>query len=159
MMTVRPLEAHEAGWAAEVYAEHWAAPLVARKGELVDLRTLPALVAELDGERAGLATYAIRGDACELASMIALIEGAGVARALAGAVKGAAARAGCATVWLITTNDNTRALRAYQRHGFDLVALHRGAVDDARRRLKPEIPATGRDGIPLRHELELAIRL
>ena len=159
MMTVRPLEAHEAGWAAEVYTEHWAAPLVARKGELVDLRTLPALVAELDGERAGLATYAVRGDACELASMIALTEGAGVARALAGAVKGAAARAGCATVWLITTNDNTRALRAYQRHGFDLVALHRGAVDVARRRLKPEIPANGRDGIPLRHELELAIRL
>jgi GNAT superfamily N-acetyltransferase len=159
MMSVRALEPDEAGWAEELYTRHWGAPLAARKGELVDLRALPALVAELDGERSGLATYAIRGDACELASMIALVEGAGVARALVGAVKGAAARAGCASVWLITTNDNTRALRAYQRHGFDLVALHHGAVDDSRRRLKPEIPPTGRDGIPLRHELELAVRL
>ena len=158
MMRVRPLEAHEAEWAAGLYAEYWASPLAARKGELIDLRPLPALVAEIDGERAGIATYALRGDACELASMIALVEGAGVARALVGAVKAAAARAGCATLWLVTTNDNTRALRAYQRHGFDLVALHRGAVDEARR-LKPGIPATGRDGIPLRHELELEIAL
>ena len=120
MIGVRALEPDEAGWAEALYTRYWGAPLSARKGELVDLRTLPALV---------------------------------------GAVKGAAARAGCASVWLITTNDNTRALRAYQRHGFDLVALHHGAVDDSRRRLKPEIPPTGRDGIPLRHELELAVRL
>ena len=159
MMSVRALEPQEVGWAAGLYTEYWGSSRSARKGELVDLRPLPAFVAELDGERAGLATYAVRGDACELASLIALVEGAGVARALVGAVKGAAARAGCATVWLITTNDNTRALRAYQRHGFDLVALHHGAVDDARRRLKPEIPPTGRDDIPLRHELELAVRL
>ena len=77
------------------------------RGELVDLRPLPAFVAELDGERAGIATYAIREDGCELASVIALVEGVGIARALVGAVKGAAARAGCPRVWLMTTNDNT----------------------------------------------------
>ena len=33
------------------------------------------------------------------------------------------------------------------------------AGDEARRTLKPEIPATGRDGIPLRHELELEMPL
>jgi GNAT superfamily N-acetyltransferase len=159
MMRVRALEPSEAGWAETAYTDRWAAPVVARKGELVDLRTLPAFVAELDGERAGIATYAIRDDGCELASVIAFVEGAGVARALVGAVKGAAARAGCPRVWLITTNDNQRALRAYQRHGFDLVALYHGAVDEARRTLKPEIPATGRDGIPLRHEVELEMPL
>lgn len=158
MLRVRELQPHEAGWAAEHYAAYWAAPQVVRRGGLVDLRALPAFVAELDGERAGIATYAIRGDSCELASMIALVAGVGVARALVGAVKGAAARAGCARVWLVTTNDDTRALRAYQRHGFDLVAFRHGAVDAARR-LKPSIPATGRDGIPLRHELELEVAL
>ena len=159
MLRVRALEPSEADWAETAYTSYWAAPLVARKGELVDLRPLPAFVAELDGERAGIATYAIREDGCELASVIALVEGVGIARALVGAVKGAAARAGCPRVWLITTNDNHRALRAYQRHGFDLVALYHGAVDEARRTLKPEIPATGRDGIPLRHELELEMHL
>ncbi len=45
------------------------------------------------------------------------------------------------------------------RAGFDLCALHVGAVDAARRALKPAIPETGRDGIPLRHELVLELAL
>ena len=57
----------------------------------------------------------------------------------------------------ITTNDNTTALRFYQRNGFDLIRLDRYAVDRARR-LKPAIP-THADGIPFRHELELELRL
>jgi DNA-3-methyladenine glycosylase I len=60
-------------------------------------------------------------------------------------------------VWLITTNDNVNALRFYQRRGFVLVALHRDAVADARRGLKPEIPEIGNDGIPIRDELELEL--
>jgi RimJ/RimL family protein N-acetyltransferase len=66
--------------------------------------------------------------------------------------------AGVGRVWLITTNDNTAALRFYQRLGFDLVALHRDAVDAARS-IKPSIPLVGNDGIPIRHELELELRL
>jgi len=42
----------------------------------------------------------------------------------------------------------------YQRRGFRLAALHRGAVDDSRARLKPEISELGDHGIPLRDELE-----
>jgi acetolactate synthase regulatory subunit len=58
-------------------------------------------------------------------------------------------------VRLVTTNDNMRALRFYQRRGFRLVALNAGALDRSRE-LKPEIPATGMNGIPLRDELVLA---
>ena len=65
---------------------------------------------------------------------------------------------GVGRVWLITTNDNVRALRFYQRYGFDRVALHRNAVDAART-LKPQIPRVGLDGIPVRHELELEVQL
>lgn len=66
-------------------------------------------------------------------------------------------RRGADRLTLITTNDNTHALRFYQRYGFDLVALHRHGVDAARR-LKPGIPAEA-DGIPIRHELELELPL
>jgi hypothetical protein len=69
-----------------------------------------------------------------------------------------AARHGCARLWVITTNDNVDALRFYQRRGFRLAAVHRGAVDDSRSRLKPEIPVTGAYGIPLRDEIELEKR-
>jgi hypothetical protein len=56
---------------------------------------------------------------------------------------------------VITTNGNADALRFYQRHGFRLVELRAGAMNDSRARPKPEIPAIGDHGIPLRDELEL----
>lgn len=56
-------------------------------------------------------------------------------------------------------NDNTHALRFYQRRGFALVAVHRNAVDKARRELKPELPLVGIDGIPMRDEIELEMLL
>ena len=62
----------------------------------------------------------------------------------------------CRRVWLVTSNDNLRALRFYQRHGFRLVAVHVGAVDSARTR-KPGRPRVGLDGgIPVHDEIELA---
>ena len=67
--------------------------------------------------------------------------------------------AGCTRLWLVTTNDNVDALRFYQRRGFRLRALRPGAVDEARRELKPEIPEIGDHGIPLRDELELELDL
>jgi hypothetical protein len=57
-----------------------------------------------------------------------------------------------------TTNDNTRALRFYQRAGFHLTALRPGAVTAARKS-KPEIPELGEDGIPIRDEIELTMEL
>jgi ribosomal protein S18 acetylase RimI-like enzyme len=57
-------------------------------------------------------------------------------------------------VHLITTNDNLPALRLYQRHGFVLAAVRLDELAATRRR-KPEIPATGHAGIPIRDELEL----
>jgi hypothetical protein len=56
----------------------------------------------------------------------------------------------------VATNDNVEALRFYQRKGFRLRALRAGAVDEARRSLKPTIPETN-DGICIRDELELVL--
>jgi hypothetical protein len=71
------------------------------------------------------------------------------------AVEALAAAAGCARLWVVTTNDNLGALRFYQRRGFRLRALRPGAVDASRAALKPEIPVLGEHGIALRDELEL----
>jgi len=83
------------------------------------------------------------------------VRGRGVGTALIAEAKRVATQAGCRRLWLITTNDNVDALRFYQRRGFRLATLHRGAVDDSRARLKPEIPEIGDHRIPLRDELEL----
>lgn len=62
-------------------------------------------------------------------------------------------------MWLITTNDNTHALRFYQRRGFRIREVRTGAVDRERDTIKPEISVLGNDGIPISDEIELVIDL
>jgi ribosomal protein S18 acetylase RimI-like enzyme len=159
MIDVRPLTENDRAWAVQVEAESWSTPVVARLGELVDPTQLPGYIALLDGQRAGLASYAVRGNECELVTIRSLREGRGVGRALLDAVRDAAIEAGCTRLWLITTNNNLRALELYQRWGMEIVAFHRHAVTEARRHLKPSIPERDAQGIQMAHELELELRL
>lgn len=153
--TLRPLAPSDRAWVRDWMVEHWGSALMAVHGELFRMNELPGLVAELDGKVIGLLTYRLLGDACELMSLDSLLERRGIGGALIAAVRGLAAQAGCRRLLLTTTNDNLDALRFYQKRGFHLVALHPGAVDLARRTLKPEIPLLGDDGIPIRDEIEL----
>ena len=155
-MTVRPLTPEDAAWVRELFVERWGGVVSVSRGVAHDTTVLPGLVALLDGARAGVATYRITGRECELVTLDSVREGAGVGTALVDAVAGAARAGGAVRLWLITTNDNLRALRFYQRCGFDLVAVHRDAVARSRE-LKPSIPEIGLDGIPIRHELELEL--
>lgn len=65
---------------------------------------------------------------------------------------------GASRLWLVTTNDNLDALRFYQRRRFTISEVRLGAVEGARRSLKPTIPAVGRFGIPIRDEIILERR-
>jgi len=154
---VRPLGEADREWATGKLRELWGEGVVSR-GRLLDATVLPGFVAEGEGEPAGLLTYRIDGGDCEVVTINAFPRGAGAGTALMEAVAVAARDAGCRRVWLITTNDNLRALRFYQRRGFRLAALHRDALARSRD-LKPSIPEIGLDGIPLRDELELELRL
>jgi ribosomal protein S18 acetylase RimI-like enzyme len=158
MPWVRRIEPDDRQWAAEVLTRSWGSTRVVSRGRVHDASALPGLVAVLGDERAGLLTFSVQDDQCEVVTLDSLVERRGVGRALLTMAAHEAAGLGCRRLWLITTNDNLPALRFYQRLGWDLVALHRGAVDGARR-LKPEIPQVGLDGIPLRHELELELLL
>jgi ribosomal protein S18 acetylase RimI-like enzyme len=131
----------------------------ARRGELIDVLALQGFVAELAGGRAGVLTYRIDDEACELAALVALESGRGIGSALVDAIRAEATTAGWDRIWVVTTNDNLRALRFYQRRGFVLCVLRPGAVDEARRTLKPSIGTVGGGGIPIRDELELELRL
>ena len=103
------------------------------RGVLHDLAQFPGLVAVPGDERVGLLTYRIDDDECEVVSLDSVVENRGVGSALIAAVQDVARAAGCRRLWLITTNDNTHALRFYQQRGFRLVALYRDALDISRR--------------------------
>ncbi len=154
-MNVRPVEERDRAWVTSSLAET-NSTRVAVHGELLHPAELPGLIA---GAGLGLATYRIDGDECELVTLHSRVENEGAGSALIEAVAAAAREAGCRRLYLITTNDNTHALRFYQQRGFRLAALRPGAVDQARRTLKPEIGELGNDGIPIRDELELELQL
>ncbi|MEV4354136.1 GNAT family N-acetyltransferase [Nonomuraea sp. NPDC049625] len=158
-ISVRPIEPQDLAYVTRVLTESWGGSTVVAlgRGELVDAAAQPGFIAEIEGEPAGIITYARRGDSVEIITIDAVVPGRGVGAALLDAVRAVAAEAGAARLWLVTTNDNTHALRFYQRYGFDLIALRRNGVDRARD-LKPGIPAEA-DGIPIRHELELELLL
>ncbi|HSK91707.1 MAG TPA: GNAT family N-acetyltransferase [Euzebyales bacterium] len=156
---VRETRPDERAWIVETLTRRWGGTDVVSRGALIDAATLPALVAERDGVPAGLLTFLPRPEGqTEIVTVDAFPAGAGTAGRLLDGVAALGRRNGWRRLWVVTTNDNTPALRAYQRRGFDLVALHRNAVVRSRER-KPRIPATGVDGIPIDHELELELRL
>jgi ribosomal protein S18 acetylase RimI-like enzyme len=147
--------ATDAVWAVALLDDTLGGRLQARRGAIVDALGGPGLVATDGSERVGLLTYARAGSDCELVAIAASRRHRGVGTALLGALRARTAER--ERIWLVTTNDNLDALRFYQRRGFRLCALRAGAVDDARRSLKPTISLAGAYGIPLRDELELEL--
>jgi uncharacterized protein YhfF len=157
---VRELRWDERGWYLAFYQDRWGATQMATRGVVHEVGDLPGLVCEREGERVGVTTFRPRpGGDTEVVTFDALQRGAGVGASLTAGLRALARRSGWRRVWLVTTNDNTPALRAYQRLGWELTALHHGAVDEARARLKPSIPTHGLDGIALRSELVLELDL
>ena len=155
---IRPVNKDDKAWIAALLEEWWAGPRIVSRGKIHRTDESPGFIAVWDGEPSGLITYEIIGDNCEITSINSLAEGQGIGSALVDAVTDAATQAGCRRLWLITTNDNTAALRFWQKRGFKLVAVYPDAVEQSRR-IKPEIPLTGNDGIPIRDEIELEMIL
>ena len=154
-MTLRPLGDTDREWLTAFMTERWGVPVAVGGGRTHRLDRLPGFAAiGAGGEVAGVVTYLVEDGGCEIVSIDAVIEGEGVGTALLEAACSAARAAGCRRVHLITTNDNLRALRFYQRRGFVLAELRPRAVEQSRR-IKPEIPPTGLHGIPIRDELVL----
>ncbi len=156
---MRPLVASDRAWLTGFMTERWGAPVAAGGGRVHRLDDLPGFTAvSADGTVAGVVTYLIEADACEVVSIDSVVQGEGVGTALLEAACEAAAAAGCRSVRLITTNDNLDALRFYQRRGFALTELRPDAVNESRR-LKPQIPLVGAYDIPIRDELVLVREL
>jgi len=156
--TLRALTATDRDWVDEIMRAEWGAAVVVAHGTLFRPSELPGFVAVVGGQPAGLLTYAIEGGACEVVTLNSWKEGLGVGTALLEAAKQAAGRAGCGRLFLVTTNNNLHALRFYQKRGFVISAVRPNAIAESRK-LKPEIPLTDEDGLPIRDEIELEVKI
>lgn len=153
--TIRPLDESDQAWLPTFMVTHWGSTLMVSKGRIFDVVQNAGFIAEDGALIVGLVTYEFLPDGtCEITSLDSLREGEGIGTALISHVAQAAQAQGVARLWLITTNDNTHALRFYQRRGFKIVGFYPNALDYSRQ-LKPQIPLTGIDDIPLSDEFEL----
>jgi len=152
---IRKIKPEDKEWIRKTIRESWCSEIIVSRGKIHKADELPGFIVEDEkGSKLGLLTYEIKREKCELVSIDSLIRRIGVGTALIDRLKKEAKSKNCDSIWLIATNDNLYALGFYQKRGFRLVAIHRNAVDVARK-IKPQIPKFGEDGIPLKDEVEL----
>jgi mannose-6-phosphate isomerase-like protein (cupin superfamily)/GNAT superfamily N-acetyltransferase len=154
-MQIRDLGPGDREWLRTLIEGRWGVPVVSISGRY-DPTEFPGFVAEEDSRRLGALTYRADSYGIEIVTLDSLVENRGVGSALLEHAKKLAREAGT-QLWLITTNDNIRAIRFYQRRGMELVGLHRD-FDQIVRRVKPAVDAVGSEGIRFHHALRFEFR-
>jgi GNAT superfamily N-acetyltransferase len=159
---VRPAAPADRAAVDAIHTQPWGGPYVVAHDTRYDLRSLPTLVAvgapgAVDAV-AGALVWRLDERGLEVVSIAARSPGGGAGGTLLAGAVATARQHGARRLWLVTTNDNLPALRFYQRRGLRIAGVDIGAVDRARK-IKPTIPTVGIDGIALRDELILELRL
>jgi ribosomal protein S18 acetylase RimI-like enzyme len=158
MIRLRRLALDDVPRLRQFWSEHWGGEEMLTRGQVYHPEQLEGFVVEDGEEWVGVLTFSIKDGECEVTSLDSLREGQGIgSKLLDQAIEEARVR-GCKRLYLITTNDNLNALGFYQKRGFQIAAIYRGAVNESRK-LKPTIPLMGYNNIPLRDEIELEIKL
>ncbi len=155
---VHPITQADRKWVEEFYIQRWGSGRVVTRGKLYMVAALDGFIAWSARTRLGLITFHHVEEELEIVTLDSLEPGQGIGTLLINTALDHAYKSSCWRIWLITTNDNTPALRFYQKRGFHLAKIHKDAIQVSRQ-LKPEIPLIGLDGIPIRDEIELEIIL
>ncbi|MBD3232542.1 MAG: GNAT family N-acetyltransferase [candidate division Zixibacteria bacterium] len=157
-MEIRAVGENDKEWIRKLSSDHWGSPIVITRGKAYQVDSLDGFIAIIDDKRSGLITFNIEDDECEIVALNSLTEGIGIGKSLIEAIKRFAESRQCRRLWMVTTNDNTPARSFYQKLGFRICAVYKGAIDQYRK-LKPEIPIYGIDSIPIRDEIELEMMI
>jgi ribosomal protein S18 acetylase RimI-like enzyme len=160
MATLRRLTQNDLPRLRQFWIEHWGGEEMITRGNVYRPEQLEGFVFEDENRAAwiGLLTFFIKDREAEITSLDSLREGQGIGTMLIDKAVEEAQAKDCKRLFLITTNDNLNALGFYQKRGFEIVTVYRGAVNESRKR-KTSIPLIGYNNIPLRDEIELEIKL
>lgn len=121
-------------------------------GRTFDVLSCLNLIADVDGELAGIVSLAIDGgeQAIVMLSVYPQFQGAGIGGALVREAIVRAASAGLPFIKVATTNDDVASLYFYQRMGFVIAGIDCGTVVDHHGEV-----LSGFAGIPIRDEIRL----
>jgi O-antigen/teichoic acid export membrane protein/RimJ/RimL family protein N-acetyltransferase len=152
--TIRPLHEEDVAWLKALEDERWGGQIQVVNGAVHRPAEQAGFVAIEGDRRVGVVTYDIEGGACMIGLLQSLDQERGIATELVETLTAAARERGCSRLWVVTTNDNTRARSFYERLGFRVAAVREGAVTESRK-LKPTIPLVDQSGVPVTDEIEL----
>lgn len=153
---IREIRDEDRAWVKSTLAGQWGAALIITRGIKHQADKLPGFIAHNGNEKIGLITFNIINNECEIITLNSFVRKHGIATALIERVKQAAREETCKRLWVITTNDNTYALRFYQKREFNIKTVYTNSIVESRK-LKPAIPFFGIDDIPIRDEIELEL--
>ena len=156
---LREVQDQDISWIKDLMAREWGDESIVVHGDLYLPHKLPGFIAILpSGKPVGLVTYLIDDQECEIITLNSLIREKGIGTSLVEAVKETAERNTCKSISVTTTNDNREAIDFYKKRGFEISAIHRGAVEHDRK-IKPSIPLKSKEGIPIKDEIEMEMTI
>jgi ribosomal protein S18 acetylase RimI-like enzyme len=110
------------------------------------------------GEVRGHVSWALDGGTAEIVTIEALDQGVHIGGRLLDAAEAEIRARGARRIVVTTTNDNIRAQAFYMRRGFRLARIEKDGMRRVRA-LKPGVPETGYEGLPLLDMWEFEKRL
>ncbi len=154
MIQIRKITSKDQDQVLEIVNHFWGAAFVVAHGEVFYPQNLAGLAAVEKEKILGICHYQIHDEQCEIITLACLRENCGIGARLIQAVEKAALQANGQKISLITTNDNLNALGFYQKRGFRIKKIFPDQMD-VTRKIKPNLPEYGENGIPLRDEILL----
>ena len=100
---------------------------------------MTGFIAEANGRRIGHITYFIHKNDQEIVTLAVNNENRGMGTILIEKVINIAKSNGKIWLWLLKTNDNSNAIRFYQKKGFTIAAIYINSISELRK-IQPEIP-------------------
>ena len=141
-----------------LFIREWKSDVMVSRGHQHFVDKLEIIIAIQEGEILGILTFSISENQAEIVSLDSFSEGNGIGTKLLDFTLNQFNNLNLDRIWLITSNDNCKAMRFYQKRGWKIVDIHLNAIEDARK-IKPEIPLLGYDEIPILHEIEFEYSL
>ena len=158
-LKIRGINSNDIMWIKKLFIKRWGDDFIVSRGKIHRPEKLKGFIVEINHKKIGLITFKITNQELEITSIDSILEGKGFGTALVKRVINLAKRENLKRVWLITTNDNLNALRLWQKINLRRKKIYPSAIDRVSRKIKPGIPKIGADGIPIRDEVELEIKL
>ena len=137
--------------------KEWGDLNIVSLGKIYNAEKLNGFVALNQEEVVGFVLYHVENNECEIIALYSDIENIGIGTALIKTMKDFTIKNNYRRLFLITTNDNVRAISFYQKNEFSIAAIHVDTIKNSRK-LKPQIPMIADNGLPIRDEIEFEIK-